>query len=253
MAGVDDIRIGRLLRALRRSRGLRQSDLAAAAGVSQSLISLIERGHVSQLSIAVVRRIFAVVDARFEGSVSWRGGAIDRVLDERHARLVGAYATELERLGWEVHLEVTFNEYGDRGSIDILGLNRNAGAALVVEIKTELTAIDETIRRLDVKARLASTIVSRRVDWKPASVSPLLVVLESATNRRRVAAHHGSLGFAFPDRGVVARRWLRAPTGRVAALQFFSLTNRRGTGPRGAAEAAPRGTKRPSVATGVHE
>jgi transcriptional regulator with XRE-family HTH domain len=248
---VDDIRIGRLLRALRRNRGLRQADLAKMAGVSQSLISLIERGHLSSLSIDTLRRVFGALDARFEGSVSWRGGAVDRLVDERHAQLVGAYATDLQRLGWEVHVEVTFNEFGDRGSIDILALDKGERVAAVVEIKTELTAIDETIRRLDVKTRLTSKIVGDRFGWKPTEVSRFLVVLESATNRRRVAAHQGSLGMAFPDRGVGARRWLRSPSRGIAALQFFSVTNRRGSGPRLAAAAALNGAKRPSSSTQV--
>jgi transcriptional regulator with XRE-family HTH domain len=250
---VDDVRIGRLLRGLRRGRGLRQRDVAAAAGVSQSLISLVERGHLESLSMRVIRRVFASVDARFEGSLTWRGGAIDRVLDERHSQLVGAFAQELARLGWEIHLEVTFNEYGDRGSIDIVALKRSPGAALIVEIKTELTTIDETIRRLDVKARLGTTVVVQRFDWKPASVSRVLVVLESATNRRRVAVHDGSLRVAFPDRGLRVRQWLRSPIGRVAALQFFSLTNHRGTGSGDGGKGPCKGANRASHATGAHQ
>jgi hypothetical protein len=212
-----------------------------------------ERGHMESLSMRVIRRVFASVEARFEGSLTWRGGAIDRVLDERHSQLVGAFAQELDRLGWEIHLEVTFNEYGDRGSIDILALYRSGGAALIVEIKTELTAIDETIRRLDVKARLATTVVAHRFDWKPSSVSRVLVVLESATNRRRVAVHDGSMRVAFPDRGLRVRKWLRTPSGRVAALQFFSLTNGRGRRSPDRTESARKDANRAPPATGAHE
>jgi len=39
--------------------------------------------------------VFAAVDAGFDGTVRWRGGELDRLLDERHAALVGAFATEL--------------------------------------------------------------------------------------------------------------------------------------------------------------
>jgi transcriptional regulator with XRE-family HTH domain len=225
---VDDIRIGRLLRALRRRRGLRQIDVARAAGVSQSLVSLVGRGHVASLSLASLRRIFAVVDARFEGIVTWRGGAIDRLLDEGNSELVESVAGQLARLGWDARLEVTFNEYGDRGSIDILGLLPASAIAVVVEVKTEITAVDETIRRLDVKERLAPKIVRDRLGWTPRHVSRLLVVLDTATNRRRVAAHEPGLGRAFPVRGPEARRWLRYPNAPVSALLFRSVTNQRG-------------------------
>jgi transcriptional regulator with XRE-family HTH domain len=226
---VDDVRIGRLLRALRRERGLRQVDVAGAARVSQSLISLIERGHLARLSIDAVRRVFATVEGRFEGVVSWRGGAIDRLLDERHAKLVGSVARDLRAMGWQVELEVTFSVYGDRGSIDILVSQPDRGLVLVVEIKTELTSIEETIRRLDVKERLAPKIVRDRLGWQPRTVGRLLVVLDTATNRRRVAAHDESLALAFRDRGASVRQWLREPSGRLSGLRFHSGMNGRGT------------------------
>lgn len=236
---MDDLRVGRILRQLRLRKGWPQKDLAAAAGLSQSAISLIERGHLATLSIRVLRNVFAAVDARFEGTITWRGGLVDRLLDERHARLVGAFASELARRGWEVHVEVSFSQYGERGSIDIVALRPGEGIAFIVEIKTELTAIDETIRRLDIKDRLATQIVFDRFGWRPKTVGRLLVVLEGATNRRRVAAHEGSLGPAFPDRGSRVRDWIRRPSGRLSGLRFFSSSNPGGTRARPTKPAAP--------------
>ena len=226
---MDDVRVGRLLRTLRRRKGWRQADLARASRLSQQAVSLIERGHLNALSINALRRSFAAVDARFEGLVSWRGGQIDRLLDEHHASLVGRVADGLAHKGWDVEVEVTFSEYGERGSIDILAVRPASGDAVVVEIKTELTAIDDTIRRLDVKSRLCAKLVVDRFDWRPSSVSRLLVVLDRSTNRRRVAAHDGTLARAFPDRGTVLRRWLKTPSGRVSGLLFASPTNPGGT------------------------
>ena len=85
---MDDVRIGRILRALRRRAGLTQRELGKRCGLSQQTISLIERGHGSQLSGVTMRRVFAALDARWEPTVSWRGGDMDRVLDAAHARLV---------------------------------------------------------------------------------------------------------------------------------------------------------------------
>ena len=213
---MDDVRIGRILRTLRQRKRWRQQDVADAAGVSQSEISLIERGHLATVSIRVLRVVFAAVDARFEGIVTWRGGLIDRLLDDGHARLVGAFATELARLGWEVHLEVSFSEYGERGSVDILALRRAEGIALIVEIKSTVMAADDTIRRLDVKARLAPKVVFDRFGFRPALAGRLLVIEEAATGRRRVAAHAGAFQAAFPDRGRAVRAWLRRPVRRPA-------------------------------------
>jgi len=238
---MDDIRVGRLLRALRRRRGWRQADVAGAAGLSQQTVSLIERGHLATLSIRVLRRAFAAVDARFDSIVLWRGGQIDRLLDERHASVVGSVAEGLAGQGWEVNVEVTFSEFGERGSIDILAVRSSTRIALVVEVKTEVTAIDDTVRRLDVKSRLCTKVVVDRFGWRPTSVNRMLVVLDRSTNRRRVAAHSGSLERAFPTQGVELRRWLRRPAGRVSGLRFVSLTNSSGARPKCPALPAARG------------
>jgi transcriptional regulator with XRE-family HTH domain len=224
---VDDVRIGRILRALRLERRLRQRDVAAAASVAQTTVSLIERGHLDRLSQKTIRAVFAVVEARFEGSVSWRGGAIDRLLDERHSLLVGAVAERLRAAGWLVEVEVTFSVYGERGSIDLLAFHPASGVLLVVEVKTELTSVEETIRRHDVKERLARGIASERFGWSASSTSRLLVILDGATGRRRVHRHDDVLRVAYPERGTGVRQWIRRPARRIRALLFLSTSNRR--------------------------
>jgi transcriptional regulator with XRE-family HTH domain len=227
MRAVDDARIGRSLWVLRRRRGLTQTDLATAADVSQGCVSLIERGHVSSLSIKTVRALFAAVDAGFEGHVTWRGGVLDRVLDEDHARLVSSFAEMLQSFAWTTYPEVTFSQYGERGSIDILALVPTRTLALVVEVKTQITSVDATLRRLDVKSRLASRIVFEREGWRPSVIGCLLVVRDSTTARRRVDRFAGAMTAALPARGAAARTWLRDPTGPLRGLIFVPVTNGR--------------------------
>lgn len=85
---MEDGRVGLVLRSLRRRRHLRQVDVAAAAGVSQSCVSRMERGHLDTLSLSTVRAILGVVDARLLLEPRWRGGDVDRLLDHRHATTV---------------------------------------------------------------------------------------------------------------------------------------------------------------------
>ena len=226
---MDDIRAGRLLRALRVRRGLRQLDVATAAGIGQSTVSLMERGHLDRLSLRTVRRVYAVVDARFDSLVSWRGGAIDRLLDERHSLLVGSVAAVLRTAGWRVELEVSFAVYADRGSIDLLAFHAPSGTLLVIEVKTELTSIEETIRRQDVKVRHAASVAAERFGWDSRWVGRLLVILDGSTSRRRVERHEGTLSVAYPDRAAAVRRWIRAPVGALRGLLFMSLSNTGGT------------------------
>ncbi len=222
---MDDVRIGRALRALRLRRGLTQRELAALVGVSQSAISLAERGHLDRLSIRTVRRIFAALDARFEGLVTWRGGALDRLLDERHAALVETVVRDLRAAGWEVLVEVSFNHYGDRGSIDVLALHRASRCGVVGEVKSGLTVIEETNRRLDVKVRLAPTLIEERFGVRPVAVGRLLVLPRSTTSFRRVARLSATFDAVLPGRTAEARRWIRDPRGPFAGIAFVPSMN----------------------------
>src|SRR5258707_15163537 len=184
---MDDIRVGRILRALRIRRGWTQTELGARAGLSQGAISLIERGHSSQLSGATMRRVFAVVDARWEPTVSWRGGEVDRVLDEQHARLAAEMVRRLRARGWEVGVEATYSHYGDRGSVDVIGAHRLEAALLIVELKSDLTAIESTVRKLDEKDRIGRKILGpERFGFRPRVVGRLLVLPATTAARSRV-------------------------------------------------------------------
>ncbi len=154
IARVDDAKVGRALRQLRRRRGLRQVDVAALARLAQQTISLIECGHAAAFTIDTVRRAFGALGASYEGMLVWRGGARDRLLDERHAALVGMTAARLPPPGWEVVIEASYSIYGERGSIDILAGHATSRSVLLVEVKSELMSIEELGRKLDEKPGL---------------------------------------------------------------------------------------------------
>lgn len=219
---MDDARIGRSLRVLRQRRGLRQSDVATAAGVSQSMISEIESGAISRIRQGDLRRVFEAVSAGFEGHVLWRGAALDRLLDQRHADVAAAAIGRLERDGWSPHPEVSYSIFGERGSIDILGAKPIERAVVVEEIKSELGSLEGTIRKLDEKARLVrERICEDRFGWRPDVVGRILVLPDTDTARRAVRRHEAVLGPAFPARDADVRRWLRAPDGPLSGILFL--------------------------------
>lgn len=221
---MDDTRIGRICRALRRRRGWRQIDLAHRAGCHQTTISQIERGHVARIRFELVRDVFRALDASFGGVVGWRGGDLDRLLDERHARTVEAVAAILVGSGWEALPEASFSEWGERGSIDLLAGHAASRAVATFEIKTELTSVEETIRKLDQKARLvANGLAKRRFGWQPRAVARVLVVPEDPRTRRLVAAHAMTFASAYPMRSRALRSWLAAPASDAAGLWFLTL------------------------------
>lgn len=226
--------MGRFLRALRRRRGWRQVDLAGAAGISQRHVSNMERGHLGGVAIGTLRRVFAALEARIEVTASWRGAELDRLLDEDHAELTAAAAARLERLGWTVETEVTYSEFGERGSLDLFATRPDLRACLVVEIKASIGSSEATVRKLDEKARLAPTICQRRYGWRPDVVGRVLVLPETSRWRRLFDAD-GILGRALPVDFAKFRHWLRRPDGRLAATWFLSLSSHRAArGARGA-------------------
>lgn len=220
---MDEQRVRRTLRALRHRLGWRQVDVAVAGSLSQDDVSRGERGRMRD--IAKLRRQAAALDADVYVGIRWRGGEIDRLLDEGHASIVGWVVTTLTRLGCDVFPEVSYSVRGERGSIDVLAWHAGTRTLLVVEVKTELTSIEETLRKHDAKQRLAAQIGAERfARVAPAQVCRLLVLADTSTARRRTQRHAAVLERAYRLRGSAARDWLASPAGPASLLMFASST-----------------------------
>jgi len=220
---MEVVRIGRQFRALRMRQRLRQDDVSARAGISRSEIGRAERGQADGLRLVTLDRIATAVGARLEIRLTWNGEALDRLLDAGHAALVEATVELLTRAGWDCAVELSFNVWGERGSIDLLGFHRPSGTLLVVEVKSVVPDVQATLMTLDRKVRLAPDIARQR-DWIGARVGRLLVIGESRTSRRRVDAHRAIFEAALAARGVAVRAWIRSPASAppLAGLMFLS-------------------------------
>jgi transcriptional regulator with XRE-family HTH domain len=216
-----DTRIGARFRALRHRLGWRQVDLARRARVSRSVVSFIERGRLERVSLANLRAVAQALDAEFFVQLRWRGGDLDRLMDEGHATLVGQAAHLLRGRGWQVRAEVSYSIYGERGSIDLLAWHEATRTLLVIEVKTDLVSLEETLRKHDEKVRLAGRIAAEQFGWRLQAVGRLLVLPGLATPRRRVERHASVLQIAYPARGSFVRSWIREPTGAMSGILFL--------------------------------
>jgi len=231
LQGMDDLRVGAAFRAVRVRRRWRQSDVAARAGVSQSFVSLVERGHLDRVSLSGLRRLGRALDIRVDVIARWRGGALDRMLALEHSLLAEEVVTAFSRYdGWLIVPEVSFSIYGERGVIDLLAFHTASGSLLVIELKTVIVDVNELVGTLDRKTRLAPRIATER-GWRPRSVSRWLIVTRSSTNSRRIEAHRSVLRAAYPSDGRAVRAWLAAPSGVIDALSTWSVTTHGGRGP----------------------
>lgn len=218
---MEDSRVGAALRAVRLNKKWRQQDVANRAGVSPATVSNLERGRIGRVQLDTLRRVAAALDIRVDVIARWRGGELDRLLNRRHATLATAIAEWLGLMGWEVAPEVSFAIGTERGFIDLLAWHAATRTVLVIEIKTELVDVHELLGVVDRKSRLAPRIAHQR-GWNALNVATWVVMAEGSTNRRRVERFAALIRAALPADTRTMDRWLRAPTGRLAALTFFS-------------------------------
>ena len=72
------------------------------------MVSRLERGRIAAMAVGSVREIAQALDAEVLLVVRWRGGELDRLMDEGHATLVGRAVEILQSLGWETRSEVSY-------------------------------------------------------------------------------------------------------------------------------------------------
>jgi len=139
--------IGRELRMARVGHGLSQEAVARAVGVSDSRISLIERGRVLSVSIMTIARLGAAVGLDFSGRLFPSGHPIR---DAAHlALLAKLHAYVSDALRWAT--EVPLRRLGDQRAWDALILG--GAFSIGVECETRLRDVQALMRRIALKKR----------------------------------------------------------------------------------------------------
>jgi transcriptional regulator with XRE-family HTH domain len=244
---VDTVGFGRGIRALRMQARLTQEALSGRAGVSRSVVARIEQGRADRTTIATLDRVAAALGARVACRLLWQGEGLDRLLDADHAATVEAVVRALLGDGWLVATEVSFNVWGERGSIDVLAFHPATRTLLVIEVKSVVPDVQATLVTLDRKEPLALDIARER-GWDAIAVARLLVIRDDRTARRRIDEHAATFGNAFPDRIARIRAWLKTPDPArpLRGLWFLSpgpqaVTRRRAHRPPEPSERGRRG------------
>lgn len=95
---------------------------------------------------------------------------------------------------------------------------------VAIEVKSELTAIEATLRAFDIKRRLAAVVAREQFGGDPTSVSCLLVLPEDSTVPRRITEHAVTFASAFPTPGAQVRCWPRRPVESIDAVWLSSAS-----------------------------
>jgi len=205
-----------------------QAHLAAIARVPRRDVQRVEAGLAGLVMLERLRRIFEAAGGGGRFSIWWRGADADRLIDERHAGLVERAVATFLRRGWTTAVEVSFSEFGERGSIDILAAHEAFRSVAICEVKSDIGAFEQMNRVLDAKERLGPKIAEREVGWRPLIVGRLLILADHSTNRRLVSRHEQTMAAIYPARGPEVRAWLHLPERPLRGIWFLSDAPRRG-------------------------
>ena len=199
-------------------------DLGRRCGVSCETVSRLERGAVRGLTIGSLEGMADALGGTLDVTLRWHGEQLDRIADAAHAAIQASVADTLRSWGWLVEVEVSFNHYGDRGRVDLLAFHPGRRVALVVEVKSALGDLQDTLGRLDVKARLAPSLTAG-AGWGECQAAVRALVIGESRTARRVVASHASLFARYAVRGRASASWLREPRQPIPTglLWFVSL------------------------------
>ena len=153
----------------------------------------------------------------------WPIADVARLLDADHAVLVERVVRTLRSADWEIVTEYTFNDYGDRGSVDVLGWHRARRALVIVEVKSRVADVQETHATFDRKARIVPKLVARERGWRPLVVGNVLVIAGSHGNRELVRQHAATFAARFPHGARAVRGWIREPSAGLSGLWFMPV------------------------------
>ena len=242
---MNDVQVGSVIRTVRIRRGLRQADVAASAGVSQTVVSTIENGGLEETSLRLVRRVATAVGVSLPFAPRWRGAELASLLDEKHAVTVREVLVRLGAAGWHALPEQTFNMNGEQGSIDVFAWHPIGRALLTVEVKTRVADLQDLLSRMDRKRRLAPTL-ARQFGWRPLLVGSLLVLPEATWAHNAATRFEPIFAAALPARGAEIRRWLKRPNGDLRGIWFLNFAPGDAKGLRsGSMRVRPRRADRP--------
>jgi transcriptional regulator with XRE-family HTH domain len=224
---MDRFRFGRSVRELRRRRRWRQSDLGDLVGVSRSVIGRIERGALANVPFGRLVAVADALDGRLDLEFRWRGEALDRLVDERHAAIVDELVGLFRSARWDVAVEVTFSIFGERGSIDVFAWHPIRHVVAVNEVKASIGEAGNMVLGVDRKSRLAPQIAKAR-GWSCNGVARFLVVADGSTARDQIARHADTFRTAFPAGGRECLAFIKDPIGEPpSGILFLAPRNAR--------------------------
>lgn len=175
-----------------------QANLAAAVGVSRSLIAGIETGRVNA-TLDVVMRIGNALDLDLQ-IVGQRPVVIEpRPSGVLHGRCSAYVGRRLVGRGWSVRREVEIVHGRWHGWIDVLAFHPGTSTLVIIEIKTQLDDLGAIERQLSWYERAAPDVAGS-IGWRPTKIVTWLLLLQTEEVETSVRRERDVLRVGFPVR-----------------------------------------------------
>jgi len=189
--------LGEQLRRARLTTRLRQIDVAAAAGVSQSLVSRMECGTGGQVPIETWLAIAAAVGADFVADLLTKHAAA--IVDEPRMRMIDLVVGLATLGGWVADRSMVVNADDSIRDISLTLRHLERRSTAVVRAWDVIPSTDAVLADLDRAVAHAS---DRNAE---DAIGGLIVVRPSPSNRRRITEGSEPFDRRFPDSG---SRWI---------------------------------------------
>lgn len=202
-------KVGAELRTLREDAGLSQARVAEFAGVSQSLLSLLERAKV-EVTLPTLSAVAAALGATVSTGIYPDTGPPIR--DHIQARMIEALLRALHRR-WRRFVEVPVQQPA-RGVIDLVLHEPDEQIMVATEAQSEMRRLEQQLRwsRAKAGALVSSELVAQLGEAnRPRSVSSLLLLRSTRATRELAISFRELLTTAFPAPYDAAIEALRGP------------------------------------------
>ncbi|HEX9044732.1 MAG TPA: helix-turn-helix transcriptional regulator [Candidatus Limnocylindrales bacterium] len=220
-------RLGIALREARRSRRLRQVDVAEAAGISQSYVSRMERGHGTAASVTTWASVGEAVGLRLAAFFEDAPGAT-RPRDYEHLKRQELVIRTAKPGGWLAMPEMPVDPNAVRSrSVDVA--LRRIDEIAVIEVWDLLDDVGAALRGLDAKV----AAVARA--HPGATVRGVIILRRTTRNRQLVREFSALFAAKLPaDAGSVLRAFTdpRTCLPRADALLWSDVAGERLIAPR---------------------
>ena len=224
--------LGVQVRAGRVRRRWTTKRLAAEAGISRTLVYLVERGEPT--TMGTYARLGAALGLRLEASLEDARGSVrpGRAEDPVHAAIVETLARRYASQGLLVAADEPFQHYQFAGRADVIAVDPAGPDLLHHEVKTAIPNVGELAGAWNVKRQYLAASIAQRHGAQGGfrSVTHVLTIAWTAECLRVLRLRESTIGSLGPDAPNAFSRWWEGAgpvlTGVTSTVVIFDPIDR---------------------------